>query len=59
MKKIILFLLAYPICGDMQGAALGSRLQVCIGNILQELLWFLLRWEDVCAQHHHHYKCGH
>lgn len=29
----------------MQGAALGSRLQVCIGNILQELLWFLLRWK--------------
>lgn len=43
----------------MQGAALGSWLQVCIGNILQELLWFLLRWEDVCAKHHHHYKCGH
>ena len=42
----------------MQGAALGSRLQVCIGNILQELLWFLLRWKNVCAKHHHHYKCG-
>ena len=25
----------YPVCGDMQGAALGSRLQVCIGNILR------------------------